>query len=100
MELIANTDLRPENIPSPASDMETIFEFAQSFDGYERWGSERCGEIANAKKHRTLTEVRTCLFYEHRRYRHMDATPRMREELYIRGLVQKILAMVVAGKTT
>ena len=67
MEPIANEDLKLMDIPSADAEMHVIFEFAQSFDGYDYWGAERCGEIANERRIGTLTELRTCLFFEHRR---------------------------------
>ena len=99
MQVIANTDLRSENIPSADSEMLAIFEFAQSFDGYEHWGAEVCGQIANDRRHGTLTEIRTCLFFEHRRYRHMEEAPGKRDERYIRSLVRKIHTLVGKGET-
>jgi hypothetical protein len=36
-----------------------------TFNGYNVWGSfETCAEIANAQRHDSLTNLRTCLFFE------------------------------------
>jgi hypothetical protein len=62
---IPNRDLVADKLPPLDADWEEIQRFALTFDGYKCWGSaERCGEIAEARRHSTMTELRTCLFYE------------------------------------
>lgn len=95
---LSNEELTPVNIPSPQSRWRTIATFALSFDGYEYWGSfEKCAEIANGKRARSLTELRTCLFFEQRRWHHFGEAPDKESMKYIRGLVESIRAKVVAG---
>lgn len=90
--------LAPENIPSSKAQWGTITEFALSFDGYEYWGSfEKCAKIGNSKRHDTLTELRTCLFFEQRRWHHFGESPDEESMKYIRGLVEKIRTKVAAG---
>lgn len=88
---LSNTELRANKIPSSDSDWETIGRFALTFDGFEHWGgSEACAEIANAHRHDTVTDLRTCLFYEQRRWRHFGCDPDAEASRYIRWLVDEI----------
>jgi len=96
---LANSRLTPSDIPPPDADWHTIGEFALSFDGYERWGSfEKCAEIANAQLAGSLDELRTCLFFEQRRWRHFGESPDEAAMAYVRGIVEQIRA-VVEGST-
>jgi hypothetical protein len=98
MREIANENLTMSDIPSADASWEEIGEFALTFDGYEVWGSfERCAEIANAKRQESLTDLRTCLFFEQRRWRHFGEEPDEEAIAYIRGLVAKIRNRVSAG---
>lgn len=92
---VANTDLTPTDIPPADADWYTIAEFALTYDGYQRWGSfEKCAEIANAQRHGSLDELRTCLFFEQRRWRHFGDEPDAESMAYIRGVVEKIRGIV------
>src|SRR5262245_4737602 len=73
---ITNQALTLADIPGPDADWTTIGEFALTFSGYKAWGSfERCAEIANAPRHESLTDLRTCLFFEQRRWHHYGDEP-------------------------
>ena len=86
-----DTTLRSADIPPSDASWTEIGEFALTFDGYEYWGSfAKCAEIANAKAPRTLEELRTCLFFEQRRWHHFGDTPDSEDLEYIRGLVERI----------
>ncbi len=97
---IANADLSPQDIPAPDADWKTVGLFALTFDGFDHWGSVKaCGEVANAAmvafvERRalpdSLTELRTCLFFEQRRYHHMGGTPDGVHMEYVRALVEAI----------
>jgi hypothetical protein len=90
-----NDGLTAANIPSSKAHWRTITEFALSFDGYEYWGSfEKCAKIANSRRNRTLTELRTCLFFEQRRWHHFGESPDKEAMKYIRGLIEKIRTKV------
>lgn len=68
---IPNRALTREDLPAPDAPADAVLEFALTFNGYEHHGSfERCAETANAHKHETLTDLRTCLFFEQRRSHH------------------------------
>lgn len=99
MNEITNRDLADRTIPSPAADWQAIAEFALTLNGYEVWGSfEKCAEIANARKCDTLTELRTCLFFEQRRWRQQGEDPDAEALIYLRGLIEKIRTKVAASE--
>lgn len=98
MHEIVNEDLTLSNIPIPDASWDEIEEFALTFDGYNVWGSfDICAEIANARRHESLTDLRTCLFFEQRRWRHFGENPDEKTMDYIRGLVEEIRSMVSTG---
>ena len=95
VEEIANSDLTLEQIPPPTADWGEIAPFGVTFNGYSHWGSfERCAEVANSRTGRTLTELRTCLFFQHRRHHHSGEPPDRAEMAYIRKLIEAIRAKV------
>ena len=98
MREIVNKDLMLSNIPNPDASWDEIEEFALTFDGYNVWGSfDRCAEIANTRSHESLSDLRTCLFFEQRRWRHFGENPDEETMVYIRGLVEEIRNMVATG---
>ena len=100
MNEISNEDLQPADIPAPDADWNAIGVFALRFNGYETWGSfEKCAEIAEARSHETLTDLRTCLFFEQRRWRHYGDIPDEDAMTYIRQVLEKIRVKVMAGET-
>ena len=100
MNEITNADLTGKDIPPKKASWGVILRFAHSFNGYQYWGSfEKCAEIGNnsASLYRekkllpsTLTELRTSLFYEARRWRHSGADPNQRAMDYIHALIEEI----------
>lgn len=95
METIPNDRLTRDMVPRSNADWSTIQEFALTFDGYQENGSfDACAEIANAHKHETLGDLRTCLFFEQRRWRHFGESPDGDALRYIRSLVKAIRGMV------
>ena len=83
---ILDADLTVERVPPPGTPfwME-VAEFALSFDGYQYRGTG-LGRWANARVDRfhekgrldddlSLPDLRALLFYEQRRFRHLDETP-------------------------
>ena len=105
---IANIDLTERDIPSPKAEWRQIGKFALTFNGYEHWGSfEKCGEIGNRWEKvytegqtlpGSLTDLRTCLFFEQRRWRHFGWEPDEEAMRYIRALVEAIRCKVSAGE--
>lgn len=99
---VANGQLKATKIPSTMADWERIQRFALTFDGYAHYGSfEKCAEIANARRElherqETLSELRACLFFEQRRWRHYGYVPDERAMLYIRSLLDDIRLAVLS----
>jgi hypothetical protein len=87
------------DLPPTNSRWHRIQEFALSFNGYQF--TDRCGELANATasdfwrtgalpNSLTLDELRACLFYEQRRWRHFGEQPGPEEMNYIYRLIEAI----------
>ncbi len=97
---IANSDLRESDVPPLQADWGAIQKFALTFDGYRHWGSfERCAEIANRREHDTLTKLRTCLFFEQRRWRHFGEEPDAEALAYIHEIIESIREKLRRGET-
>lgn len=65
--------------------------YALGFDGYAWWGSTRaCARFATAMREPSLNDLRSCLFFEQRRWRHLARTPDRRSMKYIRTLLSRI----------
>ena len=105
---INNSDLRINQIPEITSEYGSIADFALTFDGY-KW-SDQVGAFANktvgmyyadesSLKLLSLTELRACLFFEQRRYRHMDEEPENGDREYINALLAEIINRVNEDKT-
>ena len=96
---ISNKDLTLLDIPPVESDWPTIEQFALTFNGYEVHGSfKKCAEIANSHRHDSLTNLRTCLFFEQRRWRHLGREPDEESMKYIRSVLEKIYQKVKLGE--
>ena len=103
---IASSDLRESDLPPPDAGWREIGRFALSFDGYEAWGSfGKCAEVANRWLDAYLTdgalpesldELRTCLFFEQRRWRHYGYDPDEEAMCYIGALLEGIRERVAA----
>lgn len=98
MQKISNHELIARHIPATNADWLTISQFALTFDGYKSAGSfEKCAEIANTRRNTTLTELRTSLFFEQRRWRHFHEDPNKESMIYIRALIEMIRSKVEIG---
>jgi hypothetical protein len=102
---IPNTDLKDSNIPSPNAPWKNLITFALSFNGYNY--SEECAELANntlnafknnedVLKSLNLSQLRACLFFEQRRWRHFDENPDDKTMVYIHHLIEAIREKVKA----
>jgi hypothetical protein len=95
---VPNDALTLSDIPSPDAIWPVVAKFALTFDGYKHWrSSQKCHDAARARRDETLTELRTCLFVEQRRWRWLESEPDEAAWVYIRGVVEKIRAKVTAG---
>ena len=93
--LISNDQLKQTDIPGPSASWNEIRDLAYSFNGYEEQGSfERCAEIAKARRSDSLSDLRTCLFFEHRRLNHLGASPGPLDMEYFRSLLAAIRSKV------
>jgi hypothetical protein len=106
---IANADLSESDVPAPDSGWQEVGRFALSFDGYEWWGTfQNCAEIgergleafrATGVLPDSLTDLRTCLFFEQRRWRHFGFDPDEEAGRYISALLEGIRDKVHRGET-
>jgi hypothetical protein len=86
-------------VPGPSASWGEIQTFAQTFNGYVRFGNDQCGALANAVSETyqragelpaDLEQLRNALFFEQRRAHHIGSDPDERSMGYIRALVAKI----------
>ena len=94
---IDNEDLRLSDVPSESADWHDIVRFAHTFNGYSVHGSfGACGEIANEHRNETLTDLRTCLFFEQRRWNHYGRPPDAEAMAYIKSLIEQIRGRLIS----
>lgn len=80
-----------KQIPDPDSGWQQISSFALTFDCYEYCGSyENCKRIVEEKKHDTLNNLRTCLFFEVTKWNWDEKVPAGNEMDYIKYLLETI----------
>lgn len=101
---IADRELRPTDVPSAASDEQTLHEFALTTNGYERMGTfQRCASLGNSAIERwrqtgelphSLRDLRCCLFFEQRRWRHSGYPFDEETMRYARALCEAIRSKV------
>jgi hypothetical protein len=106
MNTIPNSLLIVKDIPSRRAAWKNILPFAHTFNGYEHWGSvKKCREVAkqgiilhksNQDLEQSLTDLRTCLFFEARRWRHLEKAPNKAALEYVHALVEAIRVRVEA----
>jgi hypothetical protein len=95
---IDNEHLRSTDVPTRSADWKEIVQFSHTFNGYEAHGSHAaCAAIANARRHETLTDLRTCLFFEQRRWNHRGGFPDAVAMEYIRSLLDQIRDKVIGS---
>jgi hypothetical protein len=108
MDKIPNSELHEKDLPSQRAAWTKIVPFAQSFNGYEHCGSvQKCRDVANqgvalhkGKQDLTqsLTDLRTCLFFEARRWKHLEKKPTKSGLKYVHALVEAIRVRVHANE--
>jgi hypothetical protein len=104
MDKIPNSRLLEQDIPSSRAAWTKIVPFAQSFNGYEHCGSvQKCRQVAmqgvalhkeNKDLSQSLTDLRTCLFFEARRWKHLEKKPTRSGLKYVHALVEAIRVRV------
>ena len=96
--VIQNDALKLSDIPPDDAEWKTIVPFAHTFNAYKAHGSfATVAKIANERRCENLTDLRTCLFFEQRRWRHFGTAPNAENMKYIRSLVNRI-RLAVADK--
>jgi hypothetical protein len=108
MSNILNTELTDSDVPARHEVWKKILPFALTFNGYAHWGSfQKCREVAEqgTKLYRgrkglsqSLTDLRTCLFFEARRFKHFEKDPSERRMDYIYALNDAIRTRVKSGE--
>ena len=94
---LGNAELTVGDIPSFKETWPHIEPFALTFDGYGYWGSiEKCAEVAS-RPPGTLTQLRTWLFFEARRWRHLGKQPDAAAMKRIRAVLFAIKEKVKTG---
>ena len=95
---ISTAKLEVKHLPPDDASVDVLIQFAHTFDGYARCGSSaKCAEIANARDHSTIDRLRTCLFFEARRWRHFGETPDEDALRYWQSLVAGIRERIFAA---
>jgi hypothetical protein len=91
--------LQRSDLPSGRAPFEEIVTFAYTFDGYGRYGLDGCGTLANETYDtwtrgrslpRDLDALRSCLFFEARRWIVLEREPDTRARLYVDALLEAI----------
>ena len=96
---LANAELTPADVPAGNEPWMRIEPFALTFDGFRYWGSvEKCAEVAGQTPG-TMTELRTCLFFEARRWKNIGRAPDAASMKRIRALISVIQQKIKAGDT-
>jgi hypothetical protein len=107
---IPNECLNLEQLPGPDDDQLAWIRFALTFDGYAEKGThEACARFANAARdcwEQTgtlpvgLSDLRTALFFEQRRWRWSEEGPFTKKEWhYWRSLVETIRQELLRDST-
>ncbi len=101
-------ELVPTTFPEHGAPFKDVAVLGYTYDGYAEHGMERCAELANAAlsafyHHETLPEdvvtLRTCLFFETRRWLLYDQVPDRQARLYIHALIDTLKAKLQAEET-
>ncbi len=104
MNEISNFNLSENDLPPQNAEWSALVPFALTFNGYNYWGSlTKCAEVSNryAEQYRekhllpeSLTELRTCLFFEQRGCRHSGYDPSAETMAYLHAIVEAIRVRV------
>lgn len=104
---IPHEALTRDDLPHPRDPFEEVVRFAYTFDGYAEMGMRMCGEMANrglkafldtgelpAWLANDLARLRSCLYFEARRWILLEREPDTRALIYVHGLIEAIGAHV------
>jgi len=106
MTEIPNNKLSEDSVPLPDAHWSEVRLFALSFNGYAKWGSHaKCADIAKRSLDtwrekeqlpNSLTNLRTCLFFEQRRWTHFGSDPDEETMIYIHAILDAIKKKIKA----
>lgn len=96
MQLIDSAALKRAHVPGPNAPWSDIEAFALTFNGHARFGNT-LGELTSEHRRNgtipaTLDELRGCLFFEQRRWRHQGSRPDAPGLAFIGRLLEAIRA--------
>ncbi|MDF1543218.1 MAG: hypothetical protein RQ731_08490 [Anaerosomatales bacterium] len=103
---VPGSDLQPGDVPRVSDGWDAIFTFALSYDGYAHYG-DRCADMANhaaddysghGRLPDLVDELRACLFFEQRRWRHFGETPNEEARRHFDALLEAIRQKVQRGQ--
>ena len=102
--MVRDEDLTQADLPPPDADEDEIQAFALTTNGYRGLGSfEACAQLAGAALGRwradgslpvTLADLRCCLFFEQRRWRHYGYSFNDEALAYTRALIDAMRPLV------
>ncbi len=108
LEPIPNSDLTESHLPAADASWESICEFALSFDAVGAWGQLEKAVFLGRQNARiyqsrgifpdTLTELRTCLWFQRSYWRRYGAEPDEPAMIYILALLDRIREKVRQGE--
>lgn len=99
MNEIESSKLSLDLIPDQDAGWEEIFDFAQTFDGYKRYGPiQDLGRLAREVRPKTLDELRACLFYIQRVWHGQDEIPEGKYLDEFKLLIEAIREKVAEGE--
>jgi hypothetical protein len=98
---IPNEHLNATAVPPATASWQTIGSFAITLNGYRAIGQKECSQLAKkvggefsrdaiSLQSLSLTELRACLFFEQRRFRHFGSEPQDADRDYINALLETI----------
>ena len=108
---IRNEHLTVSAVPTVTASWHAIVAFALTIDGYKAVGQRECGQLANRVKSEfakdaasvetlSLTELRSCLFFEQRRFNHFGHEPQDADRIFINALLQAIQKKITSSDGT
>ena len=100
-EAVSNENLSASVVPPRTASWQVIVGFALTFNGYEIIGQKECGALANRVRKEfsastaslrklSLTELRSCLFFEQRRFHHFGEEPDGDDRVFVNALLDAI----------
>jgi hypothetical protein len=98
---VPNEKLTTSAVPPTTASWRTIVAFAQTMDGYKAIGQKECAQLANRVRGEfkssallpetlSVRELRSCLFFEQRRFNHFGHEPEGGDRFLVNALLDAI----------